>query len=75
MLLNSNGCKKKIPFCYNIVAFLWNFFLSKEAATVERRYEKERQSVKLHACKRHLVQGHVRIFGAVIGHLEAEIDF
>jgi hypothetical protein len=32
-----------------IVAFLLNFFISKEAATAERRYEKERQSVKLHA--------------------------
>jgi hypothetical protein len=28
-----------------IVAFLWNFFISREAATAERRYEKERQSV------------------------------
>jgi hypothetical protein len=27
------------------VAFLWNFFISREAATAERRYEKERQSV------------------------------
>jgi hypothetical protein len=28
-----------------IVEFLWNFFISREAATAERRYEKERQSV------------------------------
>jgi hypothetical protein len=41
------------------VAFLWNFFISKEAATAERRYEKERHSVKLHACKLHLVQGQI----------------
>ncbi len=27
------------------VAFLWNFFISREAATAERGYEKERQSV------------------------------
>ncbi len=27
------------------VAFLWNFLISREAATAERRYEKERQSV------------------------------
>jgi hypothetical protein len=27
------------------VAFLWNFFISREAATAERRYEKERQGV------------------------------
>jgi hypothetical protein len=27
------------------VAFLWNFFISREAATAEQRYEKERQSV------------------------------
>jgi hypothetical protein len=25
------------------VSFLWNFFISREAATAERRYEKERQ--------------------------------
>ena len=42
-----------------VVAFLWNFFISKEAATAERRYEKERHSVKLHACKLHLVQGQI----------------
>jgi hypothetical protein len=30
-------------------------FISKEAVTAERRYEKERHSVKLHACKLHLV--------------------
>ncbi len=28
-----------------LVAFLWNFFISREAATAERRYEKERQGV------------------------------
>jgi hypothetical protein len=28
----------------DIVLFLWNFFISREAATAERRYEKERQS-------------------------------
>ncbi len=27
------------------VSFLWNIFISREAATVERRYEKERQGV------------------------------
>jgi hypothetical protein len=27
------------------VVFLWNFFVSREAATAEGRYEKERQSV------------------------------
>ncbi len=26
------------------VSFLWNFFISREAASAERRYEKERQS-------------------------------
>jgi hypothetical protein len=34
---------------YRTVAFLWNFFISREAATAERRYEKERQSVNLNA--------------------------
>jgi hypothetical protein len=43
----------------NVLAFLWNFFISKEAVTAERRYEKERHSVKLHACKLHLVQGRI----------------
>jgi len=47
--------KTRTPF----VAFLWNFFISKEAVAAERRYEKERHSVKLHACKLHLVQGRI----------------
>jgi hypothetical protein len=29
---------------YMVVSFLWNFFISREAATAEWRYEKERQS-------------------------------
>ncbi len=48
----------KLPNLCGVV-FLWNFFISKEAATAERRYEKERHSVKLHACKLHLVQGQI----------------
>jgi hypothetical protein len=53
---SSANCKLQVMIILN-VAFLWNFFISKEAATAERRYEKERHSVKLHACKLHLVQG------------------
>jgi len=41
----SETTKKLIP----AVAFPGNFFISREAATAERRYEKERQSVKLYA--------------------------
>jgi hypothetical protein len=37
--------------------FLWNFFISKEAVAAERRYEKERRSVMVNACKLHLEQG------------------
>jgi hypothetical protein len=29
----------------NSVSFQWNFFISREAATAERRYEKEKQGV------------------------------
>jgi hypothetical protein len=42
-----------------VVAFLWNFFISKEAVAAERRYEKERHSVKVNACKLHLGQGRI----------------
>ena len=38
-----------------IVSFLWNFFISREAATAERRYKKERWSENY----MHLVQGRV----------------
>jgi hypothetical protein len=37
------------------VSFLWNFFISREAATAERRYEKERKSG---------IYMHVAAFGA-----------
>ncbi len=37
------------------IAFLWNFFISREAATAERRYEKERQGV---------IYMHMAAFGA-----------
>ena len=37
--------KGQFKFQLGLVAFLWNFFISREAATAERRYEKERQSV------------------------------
>ena len=39
-----------------------SLFVSKEASTAERRYEKERHSVKLYACKLHLVQGRVLLY-------------
>jgi hypothetical protein len=42
------------------VAFLWNFFISREAATAERRYEKERQGAIYCTCTwLHLVQGQI----------------
>jgi len=42
--ISGSGSGSADPCLWLVVSFLWNFFISREAATAERRYEKERQS-------------------------------
>jgi hypothetical protein len=87
---------------FKCVSFLWNSFISREAATAELRYKKERNAItwaaglcsisapphnppedygQILATSPKVEDGlhfdsnsdHVRIFSAVIGHLEVEI--